>query len=188
VPERIRLSRSKGWRLPPGAVVVARPTKWGNPYVVGSVMVGAVHDDRGECHDGVAVALSREQCIDLYWQLWEERLVPIDGDGVDAAWVLEQHASLDKLVGLDLGCWCPLDEPCHADVLLALANTSPERRHDLARVAIAARDDFTTVGVAVWLDAPNLILGGPSARQLVEAGQADRVLSLIHALAEGVVM
>jgi hypothetical protein len=33
-PCRIRLRRTKGWRKPPGAVVVARPTKWGNPYPV----------------------------------------------------------------------------------------------------------------------------------------------------------
>ena len=26
------------------------------------------------------------------------------------------------LAGRDLACWCPLDQPCHADVLLALAN------------------------------------------------------------------
>jgi Domain of unknown function (DUF4326) len=26
------------------------------------------------------------------------------------------------LRGYDLACWCPLDEPCHADVLLEIAN------------------------------------------------------------------
>ena len=26
------------------------------------------------------------------------------------------------LRGHDLACWCPLDQPCHADVLLELAN------------------------------------------------------------------
>jgi len=33
-PRRIQLRRVKGWRKPPGAVVVARPSKWGNPYLV----------------------------------------------------------------------------------------------------------------------------------------------------------
>jgi hypothetical protein len=28
----VRLRRSKGWRKPEGVVVVARPTKWGNPF------------------------------------------------------------------------------------------------------------------------------------------------------------
>jgi hypothetical protein len=27
-----------------------------------------------------------------------------------------------ELRGRDLACYCPLDEPCHADVLLAVAN------------------------------------------------------------------
>ncbi len=27
-----------------------------------------------------------------------------------------------ELRGCDLACYCPLDEPCHADVLLAVAN------------------------------------------------------------------
>jgi hypothetical protein len=26
------------------------------------------------------------------------------------------------LRGYSLACWCPLDKPCHADVLLKLAN------------------------------------------------------------------
>lgn len=32
MPERIKLSRKSGWRLPANAVNVARPSKWGNPH------------------------------------------------------------------------------------------------------------------------------------------------------------
>ena len=32
------------------------------------------------------------------------------------------RAQLEELRGHDLCCWCPLDQPCHADVLLELAN------------------------------------------------------------------
>ena len=28
----------------------------------------------------------------------------------------------NELRGKNLACWCPLDQPCHADVLLELAN------------------------------------------------------------------
>ena len=31
-PKRIQRKRTKGWRMPPGAVYVGRPTKWGNPW------------------------------------------------------------------------------------------------------------------------------------------------------------
>jgi len=27
-----------------------------------------------------------------------------------------------ELCGKNISCWCPLDQPCHADVLLELAN------------------------------------------------------------------
>lgn len=33
-PKRLQLSRKRGWKLPPGAVNVARPSRWGNPYSV----------------------------------------------------------------------------------------------------------------------------------------------------------
>ena len=29
---------------------------------------------------------------------------------------------INELRGKDLACWCPLDKPCHADVLLEIAN------------------------------------------------------------------
>lgn len=29
---------------------------------------------------------------------------------------------LKQLKGKDLACWCPLNKPCHADILLELAN------------------------------------------------------------------
>jgi hypothetical protein len=84
-PIRIRLSRAKGWRMPPNTVKVDRSTKWGNPYVVG--------------RDG-----DRAQCAELYRN------------------VKHSARDLDELRGKNLACWCPLDQPCHADVLLQLAN------------------------------------------------------------------
>lgn len=29
---------------------------------------------------------------------------------------------IEELRGKDLACWCALDQPCHADILLKLAN------------------------------------------------------------------
>jgi hypothetical protein len=48
-------------------------------------------------------------------------------------WIREQGgksllADLHELKGKNLACWCPLGEPCHADVLLELANASGEGR------------------------------------------------------------
>jgi hypothetical protein len=33
------------------------------------------------------------------------------------------YRDLSELAGHDLMCFCPLERPCHADVLLELANT-----------------------------------------------------------------
>lgn len=35
---------------------------------------------------------------------------------------LRAHVGMPELRGKDLFCWCPLDQPCHANVLLELAN------------------------------------------------------------------
>ena len=94
MPKRVQLSRRKGWRLPPGTVNVARPGPWGNPFRVGDVGP-----------DG-AVVVTRADAVALYRRL------------VDAPPAGHRH---EELRGQDLACWCPLDEPCHADVLLERA-------------------------------------------------------------------
>jgi hypothetical protein len=91
VPQRIQLHRTKGWRKPEGAVVVARPSRWGNPFRVG------VDGDRAECVAAYRRALERGE---LSFTMADVRR---------------------QLGGRDLACWCPLGEPCHADVLLAVA-------------------------------------------------------------------
>jgi hypothetical protein len=92
MPVRVRLERKKGWRKPAGAVVVARPSPWGNPFRMGT------DGDRGRC-----VALFRDAFLG-------GRLTFTAGD------------VRRELAGRDLACWCPTDGPCHADVLLDAAN------------------------------------------------------------------
>lgn len=31
-PTRIQRKRTKGWKMPEGAIYVGRPTQWGNPW------------------------------------------------------------------------------------------------------------------------------------------------------------
>ena len=38
-PKRIQRKRTKGWRMPEGAVYVGRGSKWGNPYRVGTCLI-----------------------------------------------------------------------------------------------------------------------------------------------------
>jgi hypothetical protein len=120
MPERIQLQRAKGWVKPPDAVVVARPSKWGNPFRVvraqshrdGPFDMWAVTyptDDRWLVRFDL-VADARADAVDRY------RRNVLDGDQSFVALLRAE------LAGHDLACWCPMDQPCHADVLLELAN------------------------------------------------------------------
>jgi hypothetical protein len=93
-PVRIQRQRTKGYRTPPNTVYVGRSTRWGNPYIVGNGATAA-------------------QCVALYRLLWTEFL---DREP-DARERLKRN-----LGGKNLSCWCALDKPCHADVLLEMAN------------------------------------------------------------------
>lgn len=104
MPKRIQLSRKKGYRLPENAVKVARPTRWGNPFNWQA--------------DGIHTEQERKQ-----WAVFSFREWLVFG-GIDLAidrrdWILE---NIHLLRGKDLACFCKPDEPCHADVLLELAN------------------------------------------------------------------
>ena len=89
--------------MPEGAIYVGRPTVWGNPFRVGKTQM---HDIR----DATA-----QECVDLYreWVTAPQGMVA----------EIREH-----LRGRDLACWCPLEDehgnrvPCHADVLLEIAN------------------------------------------------------------------
>ena len=100
-PQRIQLSRRKGWRMPANTVKVDRTTKWGNPFVPGKPvphgpMKGQVVQDKRH-----AFVLFRS-------------FAPLYPALVSAA--------KTELRGKNLACWCRPGEPCHADVLLELAN------------------------------------------------------------------
>ena len=127
-PQRVRLSRARGARKPPGAVNVARPTKWGNPFMLRTLDDGRVavvrQPARGALveHGRYATAAeARAAAVDLFerWGAYA-RHADLEFSPMDAAPI--------ELAGLDLACWCPLDEPCHADVLLAWANPTEVER------------------------------------------------------------
>lgn len=119
-PLRIQLSRRKGWRKPENTVVAARPSKWGNPITMSDV--GGQYpslDDLGVATLVVRdfrVLAERGRLSFPNWRFFGGRRGPV-------TWT---YPSLDEiraeLRGKNLACWCPLDQPCHADVLLELAN------------------------------------------------------------------
>lgn len=112
----MQLRRVKGYRKPEGAVNVARPSKWSNPHRISYDDAGGGFFYRVDHPDGThsicqTPADAHRQAVDSFRSdLWCGRL-PITIEQVQA-----------RLVGHDLACWCPPTMPCHADVLLELAN------------------------------------------------------------------
>ena len=118
-PIRIQRRRTKGWRMPDGAVYVGRPSGWGNPYRVVLVRRSGPFDVVGAM-GFVAQTTGREQAAEIAVKRFTY--------AVDMGWHgLPTPAEIRaKLAGRDLACWCRLDQPCHADVLLRIANTPVE--------------------------------------------------------------
>lgn len=78
--------------MPPYTVKVDRSTPWGNPFTAKDIT-------------------ARSTAIKAF----EQYMAQPAQSGL-------RDAIKDKLRGKNLACWCPLDAPCHADILLAIAN------------------------------------------------------------------
>ena len=116
-PGRIQLRRTAGWRKPEGATVVARPSKWGNPWVAKE------YARWSDLFDGAQFV---GQSTDPAWA--RRRAVELFRDYLLGRPELVAEARRE-LAGRDLACWCPLMDangdqvPCHATVLLEAANS-----------------------------------------------------------------
>lgn len=104
MPKRVQRKRTKGWKMPPGAVSVCRPGRFGNPLRVGMW--------RG--YDAAAAVADFER-----WLARDPSVRSYENTFGKPPATFEIK---DALAGKDLACFCPLDQPCHADVLLRIAN------------------------------------------------------------------
>ena len=130
-PKRIQLSRAKGWRKPAGAIVVSRPSRWGNPIRIDRERLDGrwmyrVHGSPMDHNGGPAyntLHTAQHFAVRFFeWDLLNDRY----GNA---------YPSIDRVVaelaGHDLACWCPIryypngrlrQGECHADVLIDIAN------------------------------------------------------------------
>jgi hypothetical protein len=129
-PKRIQRQRRKGWRMPEGVVYVGRPSKWGNPFALdgwrGAFLAVLSLGERGDARGCRAAA------VKLYrlWLTGNWRTVKVDErSALQRELTMKVNAQRPTrreiraaLRGKDLACWCQPDQPCHADVLLEIAN------------------------------------------------------------------
>lgn len=141
-PQRIQRSRAKGWRMPEGAVYVGRPGKFGNPfraYKCDCCGYWDVRDDndvtymvdhdftrRPEVRAAASTWTTKYEARRESVRLYDNELTYWLGGRL--SWDPDFAESVQSLRGRDLACWCPLEDehgnrfPCHADVLLEIAN------------------------------------------------------------------
>lgn len=115
MPIRIQRKRTAGWKMPENTVYVGRPTKWGNPFKgphAKDAYADMCRQARDDYNDHVAFFCSMDKQPLSPETFFSSR----NGKGTI------RLDTLHELKGKNLACWCKLSSPCHADVLLELAN------------------------------------------------------------------
>lgn len=124
-PIRIQRRRTKGWKMPPNTIYVGRAAgpfaackPFANPFRVG----GYFKIGRGAGHSGFAWLEAHPDYADATFNLIESRDDAVSFFRLYRRLYPYTREQLAQLRGKNLACWCPLDQPCHADVLLDIAN------------------------------------------------------------------
>ena len=119
MPVRIQRKRTKGWKMPPDTVCVTRPGRWGNKFVIGDyAMKGDASGHRGPFR--MCYTITSAEHADSRYTHIKDAATAVEW----YEWFMTNYPAADigELRGKNLACWCPIGSPCHADVLLKLAN------------------------------------------------------------------
>ncbi|MGV3650927.1 MAG: DUF4326 domain-containing protein [Devosia sp.] len=115
-PQRLVLSRRRGFDLQAMSLAlnglpakrVSRPGPWGNPFAIEAVMT----------ETGLPREAAQARAVEAFGRWiagaptgFGEHGQPPSRDAIRAA-----------LSGHNLACWCAAGTPCHADILIGLAN------------------------------------------------------------------
>lgn len=118
-PVRIQRSRKRGWKMPPNTVVIDRTSEWGNPYKISPVK---------DIKTGMTEWWVENRLINGIYMFKTKADAQIGAVELFRHWVehnaRRNYADRARLAlrGKNLACWCKEGTPCHADVLLELAN------------------------------------------------------------------
>lgn len=120
-PIRIQRRRIKGWRIPPNTVCVDRSTPFGNPFPVSKAKTIKHHVEMTVyvvgTWDGPAMQFfdEKKQASEMAVKFFHHWINQPPQNNL-------RLQAMKELKGKNLACWCKEGEPCHADVLLELAN------------------------------------------------------------------
>lgn len=130
-PIRVQRKRTKGWKMPENTVYVGRGSRFGNPFSIehdrwnGWCVLDPEFFPKRQRHYCDSQAEAHQLAVGKYSQ----HIMPYQHRGKTAT--LENFfissANIDDIAsalrGKNLACWCALDQSCHADVLLKVANS-----------------------------------------------------------------
>lgn len=111
--KRIQRKRTKGFKMPENTIYVGRPTKWGNPFKITELV-------------------TREKAVEFYKEcILNNTMAYYYFDEIYATEMYNHFKYISEhlylLKGKNLACFCPLDKPCHVDVLIELLNKTEEK-------------------------------------------------------------
>lgn len=125
-PVRLQLSRKRGFNLQElsratnglEAVNVARPGKWGNPFVV--------HHPGSSFEKPMTAKMAVASFRSMIEKEggWFPTPLPWPKGKIPAQYTTVEDV-MRELAGKNLACWCKPGASCHASVLLDLANPHP---------------------------------------------------------------
>jgi hypothetical protein len=115
-PQRMQLSRRAGFNLQEASLalnglpakLITRPGRWGNPFTI---------DDIGRRY-GLEAAAAQSRAVELCGQWLTGTLDPALSPGPPPS----RDVIRAELAAHNLACWCRAGTPCHADILIDLAN------------------------------------------------------------------
>lgn len=127
-PVRVKRERKGGWKMPPNTVYVGRGTKWGNPFKVVEVADNEWHVvcKENDTWNVLLKTTNHDEALNFSLKSYQYWLMPYTHKDGDIEKFFQSTAMLDGIVselkGKNLACWCSLNQKCHADILLRLAN------------------------------------------------------------------
>lgn len=114
-PIRVQRKRTKGWKMPENTVSVCRPGKWGNPFKVGEyVKIGS-----GEKTGWAYLKTNESKYAGSSYTYVQDNKTAVE---LYERYLTAYPKDYSELKGNNLACFCSLDSPCHADLLLEIAN------------------------------------------------------------------
>jgi hypothetical protein len=109
-PKRIQIKNSPTELFPENTVIVDFPSRWANPFIPGRMSPTIIEGILVGPWSGYTIITERS-AVELY-----KRLI------LETDYLRRKGLSLASLRKKNLACWCKIGAPCHADILLNLAN------------------------------------------------------------------